>query len=528
MRYTSTRNSSLSVSFEEALCSGYAPDGGLFVPECLPKIDASTLKAWSLISSYPELAAKILRLFVSRDEISDEDLFQICKNSFSAFGYDKEEEKEEEEEDNHRGRDCDGSNILPVKKIGQSAYLVELFHGPTFCFKDFGMRVVVNMLSYFATKRQQAITLIVSTTGDTGPAAVQAVSDADNTLLTLLVHFPKGQISAFQRKQLTTVNSPRVHVVAFEGGGGDMDLPIKNILASSGHGKGKNSPSGNVVCGVNSYNIGRPLVQLVHFVWTYLKVSEQEYIEMGDECKTVDVVLPTGAMGNMAGGFMAKKMGVPIGKLCAGVNVNDITHRAIQKGEFHKSAKMEKTLSDAINIQVPYNFERILFYLSDCNHVQVREWMKIMEETNKLTLEGVWLKKLQTDFSSARITDEEMCKTLREVYDKFKYLVDPHTAVAIAAGAKNGYHLHHNTSGLPFAILSTASPCKFDESVTAALGKEFWERYVQDQFPTRAKAILSKSECEPTIYEQSDGLKLEETQQIWEEKSRNLIRTIFL
>lgn len=259
-----------------------------------------------------------------------------------------------------------------------------------------------------------------------------------------------------------------------------------------------------------------------------MKVSEQEYIEMGDECKTVDVVLPTGAMGNMAGGFMAKKMGVPIGKLCAGVNVNDITHRAIQKGEFHKSAKMEKTLSDAINIQVPYNFERILFYLSDCNHVQVREWMKIMEETNKLTLEGVWLKKLQTDFSSARITDEEMCKTLREVYDKFKYLVDPHTAVAIAAGAKNGYHLHHNTSGLPFAILSTASPCKFDESVIAALGKEFWERYVQDQFPTRAKAILSKSECEPTIYEQSDGLRLEDTQQIWEEKSRNLIRTIFL
>jgi threonine synthase len=520
----STRDPSLSFSFEEALCGGYAPDGGLFVPARLPKVDASMLNTWSR-ASYPELAAKILRLFISPDEISDEDLFQICQNSLS-FGFEKEEEN------SSKGRDLE---IVPIKRIG-SSYMVELFHGPTFCFKDFGMRVVVNMLSYFATKRQQNITLIVSTTGDTGPAAVKAVSDADNPLLTLLVHYPKGQISAFQRKQLTTVKSPRVRVVAFEGGGDDMDLPIKNILTTSGSGWGKNSaPSESGgrdttdcwVCGVNSYNIGRPLVQLVHFVWTYLRVSEQEHIDMGDGGKTVvDIVLPTGAMGNMAGGFMAKKMGVPIGKLCAGVNVNDITHRVIQKGEFYKSVKMEKTLSDAINIQVPYNFERILFYLSDCNHEQVRAWMEIMEETQKLNLEGEWLEKLQTDFSSARITDEEMCKTMQKVYDEYNYLVDPHTAVAIAAAEKNGYHLNQIKSGLPFAILSTAAPCKFEESVTVALGKNIWEQYVKDQFPAKAKAILSESEREPTIYEQSGGSSLETIQRGWEENSRNIIREI--
>mmetsp|Transcript_2637 Transcript_2637/g.4909 ORF Transcript_2637/g.4909 Transcript_2637/m.4909 type:complete len:533 (-) Transcript_2637:61-1659(-) len=532
MRYTSTRDSSLSFSFEEALCSGYAPDGGLFVPTSLPKIEASILKDWYEQSScYSELAATILRLFISRDEISDEDLFEICHKSFS-FGLDKqgEDEDDEDKENNGKNGDTAGSSFtVPVKRIGSpsssSAYIVELFHGPTFCFKDFGMRVVVNMLSYFATKRQKNISLIVSTTGDTGPAAVQAVSDADNRLLTLMVHFPKGQISAFQRKQLTTVKSPRVHVVAFEGGGDDMDLPIKNILSSSTH-------HDSWVCGVNSYNIGRPLVQLVHFVWTYLRVCEQEHLDIvgGDGFKMVlDIILPTGAMGNMAGGYMAKQMGVPIGRLCAGVNVNDITHRAIQKGEFHKSDRMEKTLSDAINIQVPYNFERILFYLSDGNHAQVRAWMDVMEKTQKLNLQGEWLKKLQTDFSSARITDEEMCKTMRNVYDEYSYLVDPHTAVAIAAAEKNGYHLNQIKSGLPlFAILSTASPCKFEESVTIALGKEFWEQYLKDQFPARAKAILSKIECEPTIYEHDKGVGLEEIQKVWEENSRNLIKKLFL
>lgn len=524
MRYTSTRNSSYSFSFEEALCSGYAPDGGLFVPTNLPKIDASVLKSWSLLS-FSQLAFQIIRLFVSCNEILDEDLFQICEKSFS-FGFDVVQDE------------LDGPHdIVPVKKIGGSSYIVELFHGPTFCFKDLGMRVVVNMLSYFATKRQQNISLIVSTTGDTGPAAVQAVSDADNPLLTLLVHFPKGQISAFQRKQLTTVNSPRVHVVAFEGGGDDMDLPIKNILSTSGwNDMGGHHEDNDVnvhvhrksfVCGVNSYNIGRPMVQLVHFVWTYFRVAEREQIEVGDVSKPMDIILPTGAMGNMAGGFMAKKMGVPIGRLCAGVNVNDITHRAIQKGEFYKSAKMEKTMSDAINIQVPYNFERILFYLSNGNHVQVHEWMKTMEKENKLDLKGEWLDKLQHEFSSARITDEEMCETLQKVYEKYNYLVDPHTAVAIAAAEKNNYRVDESQSDLPYAILSTASPCKFEESVTVALGKEFWVNYVKDHFPSRAKSIFAKHENEPTVYQHDDSLSLEDVQKVWEEHSRKIIHEKF-
>lgn len=242
MRCTSTRDSSVSCSFEEALCSGYAPDGGLFVPTELPKIDPSTLNSWSSLT-FPQLASEVIRMFISPDEISDAELQQICTDSFV------------------KGFDESVGSTVPLRRVG-SAFIVELFYGPTFCFKDLGMRAVVNMLSHFATKREKNITLIVSTTGDTGPAAVQAVSDAGNPLMTLLVHYPKDQISAFQRKQLTTCNSPYVHVATFEGGGDDMDLPIKNILATSG----VRSENKSGVCGVNSYNIGRPLMQMVHFV----------------------------------------------------------------------------------------------------------------------------------------------------------------------------------------------------------------------------------------------------------------------
>lgn len=244
MLYTSTRDSTLSCSFEEAICSGYAPDGGLYVPKTLPNINSDILKEWSSLA-FPQLAFQSLRMFISPDEIPNSELENICQASFV------------------KGFDGSVGSTIPVRQVGSgSSYIVELSHGPTFCFKDLGMRATVNMLSFFAAKRQKCLTLVVSTTGDTGPACVQAVNDAANPFMTLLVHYPHGQISAFQRKQLTTVRSPYVHVVTFQGGGDDMDLPIKNLQATSGL-KGNDKFT---VCGVNSYNIGRPLVQLVHFV----------------------------------------------------------------------------------------------------------------------------------------------------------------------------------------------------------------------------------------------------------------------
>ena len=270
MKYISTRgDKSTKFTFEKAITSGYAPDGGLFVPsELPPKVSSDQLTTWSQLG-YPALAAECLRLFISDEEIPFEDLKEICRISF---------EKDNGTDDT--GGFIDPENAVIVRSLPQGmkkgdcddplktkpVFISELFHGPTFCFKDLGMKFVVNVLSYFCTKNKQKMTLIVSTTGDTGPAAVQSVNDLpNNDYLSILVHYPQGQISALQRKQLTTITSDKVKVVAFEGGGDDMDTPIKNMMT------GKSTYKKEIfdkvkLCGVNSYNIGRPLMQMVHYV----------------------------------------------------------------------------------------------------------------------------------------------------------------------------------------------------------------------------------------------------------------------
>eukprot|EP01082_Thalassiosira_pseudonana_P001634 g1179.t1.2.5e174188.1.5e1746a9 g1179 g1179.t1 contig10:1550441-1551563(-) len=270
MRFKSTRDASNTYSFEQALCSGYAPDGGLFVPALLPSLSAEEhLIPWSTLT-FPELAFDVLRMFISPSEISDVDLKHICAQSFTPYEFDDDD-------------------YIPIKKLN-SVYLAELFHGPTFCFKDFGMRPVIYLLSHFASLRNQPTTLLVATTGDTGPAAVHAVGSVGNPLLTIIVHYPENQISEFQRKQLTTVDSKCVKIASFEGGGDDMDWPIKETLMANGNNDDDNN-SGVIgeenkkrsYCGINSYNIGRPLVQMVHFIWTYLRVVEQLGITPGDK-----------------------------------------------------------------------------------------------------------------------------------------------------------------------------------------------------------------------------------------------------
>lgn len=567
MKFLSTRDASIAGTFEEAVCSGYAPDGGLWVPETLPKLTTTMLQEWASLD-YPSLAKCLLRLFITTEEVPDDVLHDICVKSYQGF--------------------ADPKRPIPVVPVG-NVFVSELFWGPTFCFKDLGMRVVIHLLSYFCTKRDRRLALVVSTSGDTGPAAVQAVADSNNPRLTILyvplrlqcqllascscvvrsayptlcvstlmtrgslqsvtyvhmpqlrlsssalysVHYPQDQISNFQRRQMTTVDSPVVKVATFQGGGDDMDQPIKNMQAGQDRG-GK-----VLVTGVNSYNIGRPMTQMVHFVWTYLRVIEATGKSI-DGDTLVDIVLPTGAMGNITGGYMTKKMGLPLGFLASGVNVNDMTFRVVTTGKFHRSESMLKTLSDAINIQVPYNFERLLFYLTDQNHERVQAWYKELEESKLgFTLDQDTLTLLQKDFQSERVTDEEMCSTMREVLDKLNYLADPHTAVALCCAKKLGYlsimdDKSSPDSGAaaaatgkknPVAILATASPCKFEESVVAALGQSGWETYTTGpSYPEAARVYLAKDEIDPFVYEAKAGKTLEENQVEWEAKAREIIK----
>jgi threonine synthase len=265
MRYTSTRDKSIDVSFEEALTSGYADDGGLFVPQQLPHISKKTLCDWIVnIESYAQLMYNILRMFIDPNEISDDELLLICNESVQGFD--------------------DPINCIPVVPFYQpspsstlsssssttkrkpSFYVSELFHGPTFCFKDLGMRAVIHLLYTFAkkkqeqTKKQQTITLVVSTTGDTGPAAAQTIYDMNDPIMNIIIHYPYQQISDFQEQQLIyTISSKQIEIVTFDGSGDDMDVPIKNLLALSKKQKHSNhnthSESSSLWTGVNSYNI---------------------------------------------------------------------------------------------------------------------------------------------------------------------------------------------------------------------------------------------------------------------------------
>jgi len=226
---------------------------------------------------------------------------------------------------------------------------------------------------------------------------------------------------------------------------------------------------------------------------------------------------------------MAKKMGIPLGMLCSGVNVNDITDRVIQTGAFHKSPAMLKTLSEAINIQIPYNFERLLFYLTDQKHELVQQWMTLVDATQRLDLPSDWLQRLQREFRSARVTDEAMCAIMRQFQNDYQYLADPHTAVALAAADVLGYLAPASAAATttPVAILATASPCKFEEAVSTAVGRAGWDAYRQSTaYPAAAAGILERNERVPTLYRAVPGKTLEESQVEWEAMARDIVATL--
>jgi threonine synthase len=226
-----------------------------------------------------------------------------------------------------------------------------------------------------------------------------------------------------------------------------------------------------------------------------------------------------------SGGYMAKQMGVPLGYLCAGVNINDITNTVFQTGVIQKTDEpMQETLSEAINIQLPYNLERLLFYLTDGNHQQVREWYTSLDSSRRVDLNTEWLTKLQSEFRSARVTDGELCSTLKETLKKYMYLADPHTGVAFAAAKQFGYL--EKSSQSTVCLLATASPSKFQKSMTVALGSSTWEDYEQNSFPERGKETLKKPEKPPFVYKAVPGDTLEVNQVRWEQMSRKLIEAL--
>ncbi len=424
MRYSSTRGQVKNLMFEDAVMMGLADDGGLLVPNELPFVE-SNLDKWRLLS-FTELSLEIMLLFTS-GRIPREELMSMVKQSYASFRH---------------------PEITPVKSVGK-LHILELFHGPTFAFKDVALQFLGNLFAFFLKKRNHPLRILGATSGDTGSAAIHGLRGKQGVDVFML--YPKGRVSAIQERQMTTVLDSNIHNIAVEGSFDDAQGIVKAIFNDRKFKQTFHLGS------VNSINWARILAQIVYYFYAWFRVTN-------DIRERVSFVVPTGNFGNVLAGYYAKLMGLPIDKLIVGTNENDILHRFFSRGEYH-STEVKETLSPSMDIQISSNFERYLYDLTGNSSKQLQLWMDEFEQSGELTVESNLQKKAQQDFASARVDDEEILSIIRKFHQDHKYLLDPHSAVGVCAVEK----IEIRT---PVICLACAHPAKFSMAIRKALGTE--------------------------------------------------------
>nr|KAF6380576.1 threonine synthase like 2 [Myotis myotis] len=440
MWYVSTRGMAPRVDFEGALFSGYAPDGGLFMPEKLPQLNRETLRQWSALS-YPSLVVELCALFIGPELIPRDDLNDLIHRAFRRF--------------RHR-------EVVRLSRLRDGLNVLELWHGATYAFKDLSLSCTAQFLQYFLQKRGKHVTVVVGTSGDTGSAAIESVRGAKN--VSIIVLLPQGHCTKIQELQMTTVLAENVRVFGgecwdglqgMEGNSDELDEPIKAVFADVAFVKKHNLMS------LNSINWSRVLVQMAHHFFAYFQCMPSLDLH---PLPAVEVVVPTGAAGNLAAGCIAQKMGLPI-HLVAAVNCNDIIHRTVQRGDFSLSETVKPTLASAMDIQVPYNMERIFWLLSGSDSQMTRGLMEQFERTQSVSLPEELQSKLSAAVTSESVSDEAIMQTMARCWQENQSLLCPHTAVAVS------YHYQQmlrQTPSPPRCCLAPASAAKFPEAVVAA------------------------------------------------------------
>ena len=418
MKYISTRNNSKKVTFEHVFLKGLSEEGGLYIPEKLKKFDPKELKELSNLD-YKSLACKIIKLFTG-DFIGEKNLKHLIDMSYSNFRED---------------------NIVKINRFNQN-YLLELYHGPTLAFKDIAMQLIGNFYEYYLQKNNKKINIIVATSGDTGAAAIDAIRGKKN--INIFVLHPHNKISSVQRKLMTTTREKNVFNLAINGNFDDCQNLVKSMFSDT---KFANSIN---MSGVNSINWARIVAQTVYYFFSYFKIGKEK----------ISFSVPTGNFGDVYAGYIAKQMGLPLGKLIVATNQNDILHRAISKGDY-KSSKVQETISPSMDIQVASNFERLLYDLYGKNSEKVKVMMSIKDNTYKI--EQDILVKLQNDFDSESLNETEILNTIRSFYEENKIVIDPHTAIGVGVIKKLNLR--------DVVILATAHPCKFPIAIEKAISK---------------------------------------------------------
>ncbi len=379
MKYISTRGGLRPISFTETVFEGLSPDGGLIIPEKIPVISENERKKWQKLN-YLELAFEVFKLFV--DDIPESDLKELIQKSYGTFRH---------------------PEITPVVKVGD-IYIVELFHGPTFAFKDIALQFLGNLFEYLLKKSGKKINILGATSGDTGAAAIYGVKGKENIAIFIL--HPYQRISPIQALMMTTVLEPNVHNLAIEGSFDDCQKIVKTLFMDLSLKKRYN------LTAINSINFARIMAQIVYYLYSYFRITEREKVN------EVRFSVPTGNFGNIFAGYLAKRiLGYGIERLILATNENDILARFVNYGDY-SIREVVPTISPAMDIQIASNFERYLYYFYEEDPEKTSKAMQTFLKEGKITFSEREIKKVQKDFLSRSVSQKEIYETIREFYDK--------------------------------------------------------------------------------------------------------------
>ena len=418
MKYVSTRGSAPVLGFSDVVLAGLATDGGLYVPETWPSAPSLTN------GSYAELAAHIFSPFIEGD-VDNDTMLRLSRDAYATFRH---------------------PDVVPIVDLEPGHQVMELFHGPTLAFKDVALQLLGRLFDHILTARNEKVTIVGATSGDTGSAAIDGVKNCSN--IDIVILYPAGRVSDVQRRQMTTVDSPNVRTVAIEGTFDDCQDLVKAMFNHAEFREAQN------LSAVNSINWARVMAQVVYYFEATRRIAGP-----------IDITVPTGNFGNVLSGWIAKNMGAPIRHLVVASNQNDILTRFFESQSMTVTG-VHPTLSPSMDIQVSSNFERLLFEMNGRDGAKTAAQLAMFRTDGAFAVSQeqyeTWL---GSTFRAARCTDEQTLEIIADIFATTGQLIEPHTAVGIA-----GARIHRNAE-VPMVTLATAHPAKFPDAVERATGK---------------------------------------------------------
>jgi len=442
MRYISTRGRAPVLDFEGVTLAGLASDGGLYLPESWPQFSADEIRVMRGLS-YPELAYEIMAPFVG-DSLTDQELLGLCQQAYGAF---------------------DHAAVTPLVQLDQQHWLLELFHGPTLAFKDVALQLLGELFETFLSGGGTDITIVGATSGDTGSAAIEAVAGREHIRIFML--HPEGRVSDVQRRQMTTVLAPNVHNIAIDGSFDDAQAMVKRLFGD------EDARAEVNLSAVNSINWARLMAQVVYYFYAAVRLGAPD--------RPVAFSVPTGNFGDVFAGYVATQMGLPVARLVVATNVNDILHRALTSGDY-SAGTVTPTATPSMDIQVSSNFERLLFDLAGRDGAAIAGMMGEFDQKRAMTIPADMLAGARDLFSSASIDGDAMALALRWAQERGGQVIDPHSAVGLAAARAQDID-----ADIPVVTLATAHPAKFREAVERATG-------VRPPLPARLGNLFEREE----------------------------------